>query len=257
MRVPGADHPPAAILAWDSGFWQVPVAELTGPFDAARIDAGDLWCREQDVAVAYLRIEAGNAALLSGACRLGFDVLETTIVLGRTLAAGLVPTEGVRPAGTTDAAATAEIARTDLRGTTRFYRDPGFPDAGCDGLYAEWARASIAGWADASFVAEQEGRTVGFVTAHRSSHGRLARVGLLVIGEGTPWQRVARARALLTTAFAHLAEMGEVDVTLATQAHNRATLQLLQMLGCTTRSFELRLHKWYPRSGAPVRGARA
>jgi ribosomal protein S18 acetylase RimI-like enzyme len=251
--------PPARLLAWDTDFWQVPVAQFLDPASPAELERADAWCREHGARVAFLALDAGRTGLVEHAARLGFEVIETGVTASRPLGRGLARSTLVRPAGTGDVDAAAAIARRDLRGVTRFYRDPSFPDPRCDDLYAEWVRASVAGWADASFVIDADDAPAGFVTAHRAADGRPARVGLLVVAPGTPWQRVSRARQLLETAFAHLGDADEPEVTLTTQAHNRATIRLLELVGCTQGATSLHLHRWYggppPASGPARTGA--
>ncbi|WP_426574206.1 N-acetyltransferase family protein [Aquihabitans sp. McL0605] len=231
-------------LAWESGFWGRPMVEVLGT-TADAVTAADHWCRTDDVAMAHLRLPAGEVGVVGHAARLGFEVLEVNVVVDRRLGGDEEPVAGLRPATAADGERLAAIARTDLRGMTRFYRDPRFPTDRCDDLYAGWVESSIDGWADVVLVAERDGEVVGGVTGHHGSGGEPSRVGLLVIDGADPWRRVNVGNRLLRGVFQQLGASGGREVTLATQAHNVATVRLLERLGCSTRSISLQMHKWY------------
>ncbi|MGN6693388.1 MAG: hypothetical protein ACTHN0_04365 [Aquihabitans sp.] len=240
------EPPIGRVLAWDSDFWGVQVARIApvigGSADEA-VATADRWCREHDVDVAFLSVPSEQVELLGSACRSGFEVQSIEVVLERSIEGG-AEVAGVRPARAADAAPLEQFAGEDLRGKTRFYRDPSFPDGRCDELYRTWMRRSLEGWADDVLVDERDGVPAGGITIHGATDERSASIGLLVLGDGTPWQRVATAGRLLRAGFAHLGRAGASSVTLSTQAHNGATLRLLQAHDCVVRSINAELHRW-------------
>jgi RimJ/RimL family protein N-acetyltransferase len=80
----------------------------------------------------------------------------------------------IRPATESDREASVALARTAFTGHFgRFHSDPRFTRDEATRVYEEWIRSSFDGWADAIFVAEDEGRVIGFVSCRRTEERRM------------------------------------------------------------------------------------
>jgi GNAT superfamily N-acetyltransferase len=88
---------------------------------------------------------------------------------------------GIRLATESDRDAAVALARTAFKEHYgRFHSDPRFTRDEATRVYEEWIRSSFDGWADAIFVAEDEGRLIGLVSCRRTEERRV-RVSIALV----------------------------------------------------------------------------
>ncbi len=242
---------PCRLLDWDSAFFGVRVAQVTGdtldPERAARIDR---WCAENDVACLYFLARADDPRTCRLAEEGGYRFVDIRVTLTRTAAALAderleVSASGgaaVRHHAPGDVEALAALARESHR-DSRFYADATFPRRLCDALYETWIRRSCDGYADAVLVAELDGAVAGYITCHRAANSRHGKIGLVGVARAARGRGIGRS--LVGHALAWHAAHGAAEVSVVTQGRNCAAQRLYQRCGFTTQQTELWYHKWY------------
>lgn len=258
---PPADHPtdidaPCERLAWDSDFFGFPIAKVRGEWlDDALAQRIETWSKAHDVACLYFAASADDAGTVLAAEAHGYHLVDIRLTFARTArerASGGALTiataeTGVRPARAEDLPVLERIA-AESHHDTRFYFDPHFPRALCDALYARWIRASFEGFAQAVWVAEQDGRAVGYVTCHIDATPPMGRIGLIAIdgsARGAGW-----GRKLVDHAVTWLEQQGLRQITVVTQARNVGAQRLYQKAGFVTSQIHLFYHKWFKDPGS-------
>ena len=225
-------------------------AELEMP--VARIDRIACWGDEEAldalVAACLARLRVPGTHLVS--CRVaeadrvvlqvlqdaGFAVIECLLTLGRPIgAAGAMP-EGIALASADDAGACAEIAGRAFA-CDRFHGDPAIADQAADRLKAAWARNDCAGRADATMVARDGGRIVGFNACLLSD----ARAVIDLIAVAPDAQGRGWGRKLVEGALVHHASKA-TEMRVGTQSRNLASLALYQACGFKVAQSALTLH---------------
>jgi dTDP-4-amino-4,6-dideoxy-D-galactose acyltransferase len=237
-------------LAWDSTFFGVPIARiranrLTASL-AARIDA---WAAAEEIRCLYLLADPTDIATMRLADASGYRLVDVRVVHELRLdAAPRVPDlslppplslprmADVRLAVADDIPALRDIASRIHRGT-RFYNDPGFPDARCDELYATWIERSVEGWAERVFVTGPIGAAHGYISCHRD--GRIGLTGVRADLRGRGY-----GLALYRTAIDWLASEDVEPIQLVTQGANIQSQRLFQRLGGRIASMGLWYHRW-------------
>ncbi len=248
---------PCEPLAWDSEHFGLRIARLTtGRPSADDLERARAWCAEQAIDCLYLLADAGDPAAVRRAEAAGFGLVDVRVTLERPLGAaeaadGVRGAEvAIRPAAVPgDLPALGAIAAAAHRGT-RFWNDPGFPDADCERLYRAWIENSARGWADAVLVAEaapgtqDTGAAAGYVTCRLD--GAEGSIGL--VGVDARRRGAGLGGALVAAALGWLAAHGAERAEVVTQGANVAAQRLYQRAGFVTREVGLWYHLW-PRAG--------
>ncbi len=239
-----AAGPHAAILPWDSEFFATTVARVDAP-DPAALAAGDQWCREHAVTVAYLSVDAdAPTELFAAAADAGFRVVDIRITFGID-GGQLGPMDTprtdavIRDHEPADLPALERIA-SSAHHDSRFYADLRFARERCDALYAAWIRRDCADPARRVLVAERHGTAVGYFTY--ALDGPIATVGLVGVDEAHRGAGVGQA--LVATGL-RAASRDADHVTVATQGRNVGAQRLYQRAGMTTEHVGVWWHKWY------------
>lgn len=151
----------------------------------------------------------------------GFRHVETLITFEGTVSEGCMP-EMARPATPDDAEVVAEIARVAFM-VDRWHADPSIPNDKADAFKAAWARNAVLGRADRVFVAEREGRVIGFNAV--MSRDTVLVIDLIAVSPGN--QGLGFGRALIEA----MGSMSIERVRVGTQASNAASVALYEALG--------------------------
>jgi dTDP-4-amino-4,6-dideoxy-D-galactose acyltransferase len=207
------------------------------------------WCAANRIDCLYLLTDGGNPDTVAAAERHGFHLMDVRITLDRRVDAhGPVNSAGVRRATADDVEALRAIAST-AHTDSRFYVDPHFPRERCDALYAAWIEQSCRDQSDATFVATQEDRLVGYVTV--KIEGATGQIGLMAVASDARGQ--GTGRALVDAALSSMAAQGAQIARVVTQGRNIAAQRLYQACGFTTSRVDLWYHRWFttPESSAP------
>jgi ribosomal protein S18 acetylase RimI-like enzyme len=198
------------------------------------------WCAKEKIRCAYLLVGSEDAETIRVAEDHHFHLADLRLTLERRLLGDLAMPTCVRPALESDLPEIVSMARVNHT-DSRFYYDPGFPRERCDALYATWAEKSCRGWADAVFVAEQDGRTAGYITCHDDK--TWGRIGLVGVAE---WARGGGlGRELLQASLSFFGSRKLPFVTVVTQLRNVGAQRLYQRNGFVARSLELWYHRWF------------
>ena len=203
----------------------------------SRVDA---WSDENAVGCLYLLADADDAPAAHLAEEAGFRLMDIRIELRRPATADAV--DGVRPAREGDREALRYIARSSHR-ITRFYADPGFPDARCDALYETWIAQSLDGWAEQVLVAEVDGAPAGYVSCHLDEAAQLGSIGLIAVDERRRGGGIGvlLARAAVGWCTSH----GAQTMSVVTQARNTQALRTFERVGFVVHGVGVWFHKWY------------
>jgi len=149
---------------------------------------------------------------------------------------------GIRLAQTEDLPVLEQLARESHR-DTRFFKDPGFHQAGAAELYARWIQRDFR--ENRIFVAFRPatpGSPVGYLTVEDSSPGN-ARIGLVAVEPRV--RRGGVAKALVRHALRDLAGRGVEFVRVATQASNLPAVRLYEDAGFRLAETRLWFHRWF------------
>jgi len=206
------------------------------------------FCAAHQVQFLIARCRAEDAAAAQTMEAHGFILAETTAFLARDVTAPIAPHEGafrVRPFEAADMPAVERIAAQAFHGYfSHYHADPRLDPVLCDRVYIDWASRSctVAGVADAVFVADADGTVVGFLTMKRNSvteaqpvlsgvlpEGRRQGVYRMLIRHGLEWSR--QAEAVKSVAAVHVA--------------NSTVLRALGRLGYQPDSAYHTFHKWF------------
>ncbi len=249
---------PCRFLEWDSRHFGVRIASLPGGrLLPESLEAALRWCREQEIDCLYFLADLNDPTTARLASDAHFLLTDVRVTLSRPLS-GRRTEEGsppgpsparagvvVRESREDDVPALRALARRHFR-DSRFYFDPGFPDSLCDSLYETWIEKSCRGWADAVFVADAEGRPLGYVSCHVDDGD--GRFGLLGVDAEARGRGVGAS--LLAASLRFFASRGVATVGLVTQGRNLASLGFFGQAGFVVRRMQLWYHLWLRPRGA-------
>lgn len=227
-------------LSWDTSFFELAIGRVRDGVDAqtvadavAEADAGALDCL-------YLLADAGDAALIDGAQRLGFRVRDTRLELEKPLARGAAAARGeVRRAAAGDLPRLQTLARERVRGT-RFFADPRFARERCTELYAAWLARGVHGAPRRVTLMSDDAS--GFVVCHTDAAAGTGTIELIAVSADVAGRGVA-AR-LLDSADALFAQAALGRAAVSTQCANIAAQRLYQRHGYRTAAAHVWLHRW-------------
>jgi dTDP-4-amino-4,6-dideoxy-D-galactose acyltransferase len=142
-----------------------------------------------------------------------------------------------------DAPCDADLVQLSLAAGkhSRFCVDPRFPRAGFETLYRQWiersVRREIAG---VVFVATEEGRTTGMVTADVC--GETGRIGLIAVDSASRGRGVGRGLMLAATHW--MADRGATRLEVGTQRENTQACAFYEAFGLREISVRASYHFW-------------
>lgn len=234
-------------LPWDSAFFGFPIARLhPNHLRPETVDACFAWCRAQGIRCLYFLADPDDQLTADLAAAHGFRLVDVRVTLEcRNLEHGAW-SSGVRPWRESDLPELRRIARAVHR-DSRFYYDTNFPRERCDALYELWIEKSCRGYADAVFVAEDDGTPSGYITCHREPDGS-GRIGLVGVAASARGRGIGGE--LVRAALAYFASSGVSAVRVVTQGRNFAAQRLYQRSGFVTASMQIWYHRWFPEHGS-------
>jgi len=228
-------------LAWDSGFFGLPIARIHPAQPDRRALEGALEaCRERGVRCAYLLLDAADTRAGEAAQALGFVLRDVRVELDRPIA----PTDA-NAADTSEAIAAVgrerlpalEALVRERFASSRFFADPGFTRERCRELYVAFLRRGVDGGTQRSLLAPAD--DAGCIVCHtdpRDGVGTIELVASRRSGVGT---------ALMRAAVAHFAQAGMSSALVVTQASNVAAQRTYQRAGFRTARSGLWFHRWF------------
>jgi len=228
-------------LAWDGAFFGFPIARIVAerpsrPELEAAVDA----CRHDGVRCAYLLLDAADARGAEAAQAVGFVLRDVRVELDRPIAAGDAADAGDAQAAIAIASApqvpALETLVRERLTTSRFFADPGFPDARCRELYVAFLRRGTAGDPERWTLATADAS--GCIVCAADARRGLGTIELVVA------RRPGEGLALVRAAIASFARAGLTSALVVTQACNVAAQRSYQRAGFRTRRSGLWLHRW-------------
>jgi hypothetical protein len=245
-------------LAWDTGFFGVPMARIDyviGDASAlcqhALASVLDEW-RAAGVHHVSARADVADIAGVHVLEQAGFRLMDALVTYitrpGKDLPEHVREVGAIRFLRDGDAEPLVDIARDAYRGFRgRFHLDPHVPAGRADELYVEWARQVVTGhMAEMVLVSEGgDGRLVGFLAFRRREPvSSVSGVPVFGGGLGACRRDVPGAYAGLIragTVWAH--EHGGVAET-QTQNYNFSTVRIYEAVGAHYVRGEYTLHAW-------------
>jgi ribosomal protein S18 acetylase RimI-like enzyme len=216
-------------LPWDTEFFGVSIASAEIAEDTV---AGALEEAEaRGVQCLYLVIPGAHPPSLAAAVRRGGRLVDLRVTLD--LETRIAPPSGVRLADGGDLAALMPLAR-GLSRSSRFGRDPRFPDEVVVRMYETWLERCLS----EGSVVVPDGKVVGFVGVQR---GRSDTVSVDLVYVDSSARGEGLAARLVRGA---LAGAGSGRARVATQVWNVGAQRLYQEIGFRTSSVEAILHVW-------------
>lgn len=227
-------------LAWESEFFSLPTARLTGIGDAesplitrAELDA---------FALVQAKIASSDYAIADSlaACGFGFVEGEVDLVLSLHQAEASTTTVECIPATAADIPALRLIAASAFR-LSRF-RAPWYQPEDSSQLYALWAEKAVLGTFDhhCLLIKESDGRIKGFVTL-RLLADRQIRIGLLAVSAEFSGKGIGKA--LVQSAISWCRAQSIAYLRVATQVANIAALRLYISAGASVASTSYWLYR--------------
>lgn len=232
--------PKCEFLSWDTDFFGVRIGRIHGPMAEKDVALVFDWCTRERIECVYLLAGSEDDGTIRAAEGSGFHLTDVRVTLERSAAPGIAMPREIRMAHEGDVAQISELASSNHT-DSRFYHDPHFSRERCGALYATWAQKSCHGYADAVFVAEQQGRVAGYITCHNDKVS--GRIGLIGVAD---WARGSGlGRDLIEASLHYFAQLELKVVTVVTQGRNIGAQRLYQRNGFVVRSLELWYHRWF------------
>lgn len=207
------------------------------------------WAHQHGVEFLLCKVYTDRHALIHALAAQGFLLVET-VLLHAWDARGELPHDDVRirRAMESDRDAAVRVSRAAFEGHFgRFHSDPRISHDNAVRIYEEWIRCSFDGYADAIFVAEQDGRVAGYSIwkgaspSERAAGLRCAHYSIGAVDPAFHRQRLFRA---LTLAGMRLYR-GEVDVIDGpTHVRNTGVQRAYRSLGWELRDSQYTFHRW-------------
>jgi ribosomal protein S18 acetylase RimI-like enzyme len=187
------------------------------------------------------RLPAGRTDPIGVLQHAGFHRIETLITFERALidAEPLDMDNSVRLAQPRDFDACIEIARSAFQ-ADRFHADARIPTQAADALKARWVANDLGGRADASFVASDAGRPVGFNLCLKRNG--VAIIDLIALAPAHRGRGLGAA--LVAASLAHYAGRTRM-IQVGTQANNTASIATYRRFGFHPVTEAATLH-WMP-----------
>ncbi len=228
-------------LAWDSGFFGVPIARIHAERpDRRALAAAAEACRERGVRCAYLLLDAADGRGAEAAQALGFVLRDVRVELDRpiaptdTTAADIA--EAVAAVGPERLPALEELVRERFT-SSRFFADPGFARERCRELYVAFLRRGLDGGAQRLLLASAD--DAGCLVCHADVEQGVGTIELVAS------RRAGVGTALAHAAVARFAQQGMTSALVVTQASNIAAQRSYQRAGFRTTRSGLWFHRWF------------
>jgi dTDP-4-amino-4,6-dideoxy-D-galactose acyltransferase len=237
---------PCELLLWDSKFFGLNIARVThDQLTPDRCIQIDQWCADHRIRCLYFLSRADDDATVGLSEKFGYHLVDVRLTLEQrpTPRESWLPKFPIRSPHASDLPRLKQIARASHL-DTRFFFDPNFSRERAAALYETWIEASLDGFADRVFVAENNGDVAGYVTCRLSEDRRDGSIGLIAVDER--YQGLGIGPNLVRTALDWLQEQHVHRMTVVTQGRNVAAQRLYGRCGFITRKFELYYHRWFP-----------
>jgi dTDP-4-amino-4,6-dideoxy-D-galactose acyltransferase len=239
-------------LEWDSNFFGCRIARA----DVCTLDAQGVqevlsWCAVHSIDCLYLLTGADDPQTVHLLEENGFQFVDIRLTLECTVKEvahfpeDVQPHWSIRCAREEDIPVLRAIARVSHR-NSRFYFDIHFPVQMADALYETWIERSCNGYANVVWVAEFQGKAVGYLSCHLLDDS-CGQIGLFGVDE--VWQGYGIGRGLLRRSLKWFRDQNVSRVSVVTQGRNVKAQRLYARHGFLLRSVQLWYHRWFFEKG--------
>jgi dTDP-4-amino-4,6-dideoxy-D-galactose acyltransferase len=234
-------------LEWDSSFFGFPIARVLVDIKSSLINNKiDNWAKDNKVRCLYYLCDANNTECTEIAEDNGYRLrdLRTTLEWSSKFApqAFLPVTSSIaiRPYEKYDLPGLKELAR-EAYNTSRFCRDPHFPDSKCVEMYAIWLEKCIKDRSFKTFVAVLDGELAGYISIKNSR----TKGEIILFAVRGKLHRHGIGSLLLKKAVSYFKREGYGQISVVTQGINIKALRLYTSQCFSPATIELWFHKWY------------
>lgn len=234
-------------LEWDSKYFGHKIACVT----SNRINCEEMeqilaWCSLNNIECLYFMVDSDDAGTVRLAEDNRFRLVDIRVTFERQLdnLFQLKVADSkciIRQPLPSDMPALKEIAKISHL-DSRFYYDFNFPASLCDGLYKIWIEKSCNEYADSVFVAEFEGKAVGYISCHLIDE-RTGQIGLLGVAKASQGKSIAQR--MIHESLQWFVRQGIKKVNVVTQGRNCKAQKLYQKCGFLTEHVHLWYHRWF------------
>ena len=193
------------------------------------------------------KVDVGEEARVAALCALGFELIETALVLSQPRSGLTIPEPKLTVRHATDADCEAAVRIAGSRFThSRFHRDGKIPKSLADESRAQWVHNGFhEGWGRLQVAVSDAGDVVGFILGKRK--GAVSVLDLMAVDEAALGTGVGRALVAGYHSSIDEAETETLQVT--TQATNVAATGLYLSQGYRYARASYSLHWHAPSKG--------
>ncbi len=240
-----------SILDWDTNYFGAKTAAL----HVLRLNEDIVkyaldYCKNKDVDVLYYLSDCHDSLSVRLAEKYGFHFTDIRLTFGidlkkyvpRKLGNGFT----IRESSLKDIPELKKIARKSYV-HSRYYFDQHYSKAICEKFYSGWIEKSCKGFANKVFVAEMDGRAVGYITCDIENNRRNGRISLVGVDESVAGKGIGPSLVYGVLNWVYKEKIPKVEVV--TQGRNYGAQRLYQKCGFRTVLTQLYYHKWFKNSG--------
>jgi glycosyltransferase involved in cell wall biosynthesis/ribosomal protein S18 acetylase RimI-like enzyme len=234
---PSSVGAPCQLLAWDTEFWEFPVARVTkdrlSGDDAKKVAA---WCDAGEVKCAFLLASADDGETAAAAEAVGFRPVDMRMTLERQSGSieGDAHPVRIRPAEADDRDRVVGLARIAHR-DSRFFFDRRFPPQRAAEFYERWADRGFDEDDRHLIVAERDGQIAGYIVLADDP----PRIDLIAVTDAARGNGVGSALVA-----AAVRRYPATPLRVVTQARNTQALRLYEKAGFRVLESEVWYHRW-------------
>lgn len=240
-----------SILHWDTNFFGFKTATL----HALRLNEDIVkyaldYCKNEDGDVLYYLSDCHDPLSVKLAEKYRFHFTDIRLTFGINLG-GHVPQKigngfTIRECLLKDITELKKIAGKSY-GDSRYYFDQHYSRGICEKFYSDWIEKSYKGFADKVFVAEMEGKAVGYITCDIENNRRNGRISLVGVDESAAGKGIGPSLVYSALNWFYKEKIPKVRVV--TQGRNYGAQRLYQKCGFRIVLTQLWYHKWFKNFG--------
>ncbi|CAN5805591.1 dTDP-4-amino-4,6-dideoxy-D-galactose acyltransferase [soil metagenome] len=232
------------ILEWDSSFFGYPVAKIT----ASAITAGELklliaTAKQRELKLIYIFTNPSDVIAADAAKACSAKLVDQKITFHRKIEALNIPETDTHIKEFESAIPSEQLINLSMQSGlySRYKIDTNFKKREFERMYLAWIENSVnKKIADHTFVYEENGKELGFVTLKaRNNHGQ---IGLIAVDEKSRGKAIGKK--LITAVVNCLAEKKIPELDVATQVDNEDACNFYKKTGFSESKAENIYHIW-------------
>ena len=243
-----------SILEWDTAFFGFKTARLHPlRLNEDIIKYAINYCKKEDVDVMYYLADCHDPLSVKLAEKYSFHFTDIRLTFNLDLEDYTPKKVGngfiIRESSLNDIPALRKIAEKS-HVDSRYYFDQNYPREACEKFYSDWIEKSCRGFADKVFIAEMNGRIVGYITCNKKPNVNSPRGcgEIILVGVGESAREKNIGTNLIYRALNWFHDEKIRKVTVVTQGRNYGAQRLYQKCGFKTILTQLWYHKWFKKN---------